>query len=179
MSTDCHYLAILIVECPQRQITRCMYRMKNASHFTCNGNVRCSVRAEKGDQEMQKAIVFVLLLSIFPLAGCAFDLAHVSFTPTPFASRTDTNRSFTLRETINITSAPCYRRTLRQDTKWDLVGTISEGEVYKSRDQVMTVECSNIHEAYLVISEGSLVGFYLPVEKGFVKISDSIKLPMK
>ena len=128
---------------------------------------------------MLRPVVFVLLLSSFFLAGCAFDLAHVSFTPTPFAPRTDTNQSFALRETIDITSAPCYRRTLRQDTKWDLVGTISEGDVYKSRDQVLTVECSNVHEAYLVVSEGSLVGFYLPVEKGFVKISNSIKLPMK
>ncbi len=128
---------------------------------------------------MLRPIVFVLLLTSFFLAGCAFDLAHVSFTPTLFATRTDANQSFTLKETIDITTTPCYKRTLRQDTKWELVGTIPEGKVYKSRDQVMTLECSNIHEAYLVISEGSLVGFFLPVEKGFVKISHTIKLPTK
>lgn len=128
---------------------------------------------------MLRRVVFVFLLSSFLLAGCAFDLAHVSFTPTMFAPRTDTNQLFTLKETIDITTAPCYKRTLRQGTRWELVGTIPEGDVYKSRDQVLTVECSNVHEAYLVISEGSLVGFYLPVEKGFVKISDAIKLPIK
>ncbi|HVN97529.1 MAG TPA: hypothetical protein VMT62_13960 [Syntrophorhabdaceae bacterium] len=57
-----------------------------------------------------------------------------------------------------------------------MVGTVSEGEVYKSKDQVLTVECSNIHEAYLVVSQGSLVGFYLPVEKGFVKLPEPIAL---
>lgn len=132
-----------------------------------------------GSEDMLRPIVFVLLLNSFLLSGCAFDLAHVSFTPTQLAARPDSKQSLTLKETIDITSAPCYRRTLRQGTKWDLLGAIPEGEVYKSQDQVMTVECSNIHEAYLVIFEGSLVGFYLPVEKGFVKISNPIKLPVK
>lgn len=132
-----------------------------------------------GAEDMLRLVVFVLLLNSFFLSGCAFDLAHVSFIPAQLAARPDIKQSFTLKETIDITSTPCYRRTLRQGTKWDLLGTIPEGEVYKSRDQVMTVECSNIHEAYLVIFEGSLVGFYLPVEKGFVKISNPIRLPVK
>ena len=129
---------------------------------------------------MLRSVVVVILLSSFILAGCAFDLAHISFTPAQFAPRTEGYKSFTLKETIHITEAPCgYDRTLRQDTRWDLIGTIPEGEIYRSRDQVLTVECSNIHEAYLVVLEGSIVGFYLPVEKGFVKISNKIKLPMK
>jgi len=128
---------------------------------------------------MQRSICSGLLLSVFFLVGCAFDLAHVSYTQTAFTSRIDANQTFTLAETVDIKSAPCYKRTLRRDTRWDLIGSISEGNVYKSRDQALTVECSNIHEAYLVLAEKSLVGFYLPVEKGFVKISDPIKLPMK
>jgi hypothetical protein len=129
---------------------------------------------------MRSPIVLVILLSSFLMSGCAFDLAHVSFTPTQFAPGTEGDKSFVLKEAINITGTPCgYERTLQQDTRWDFLGTIPEGAVFKSRDQVMTVECSNIHEAYLVISDGSLVGFYLPVEKGFVKISNPIKLPMK
>ena len=56
------------------------------------------------------------------------------------------------------------------------MGTIPEGDVYKSKDQVLSVECSNIHEAYLVISQDSVVGFYLPVEKGFVKLNKAITL---
>ncbi|MBI4621432.1 MAG: hypothetical protein HY739_14955 [Desulfobacterales bacterium] len=129
---------------------------------------------------MLRTILFVMLASSFLLTGCAFDLAHVSFTPTQFAQRAEGDKSFTLKESIHITEAPCgYDRTLRQDTRWDLIGRISEGDIYKSRDQVLTVECSNVHEAYIVVLDGSIVGFYLPVEKGFVKISNKVKLPIK
>lgn len=129
---------------------------------------------------MRSPITFIILLSSFLLVGCAFDLAHVSFTPTQFAPQAEGDKSFALKESIHITEAPCgYDRTLRQDTRWDLMGTIPEGNIYKSQDQVLTVECSNVHEAYIVVLDGSIVGFYLPVEKGFVKISNKIKLPIK
>jgi len=126
-----------------------------------------------------KGLSLTGILAVLLLTGCAFDLAHVTFTPAQLAAQADTNRSFTIKEEVEISSAPCYKRTLRKDTRWDLVGKISEGDVYRSKDQSMTVECSNVHEAYLVVSKNSLVGFYLPVEKGFVQITDAIKLPIK
>jgi hypothetical protein len=42
----------------------------------------------------------------------------------------------------------------------------------------LTVECSNVFEAYLVVATGQLVGFYLPVEKGFVSLPEPISLPI-
>ncbi len=124
---------------------------------------------------MSRTVIFIVLLGTLFLTGCAFDLAHVSFTPTVCTPQSD--KSFILKDRTNLTGMPCgYNRTLSYNARWDLVGTIPEGEVYKSRDQVLTVECSNIHEAYLVVSEKSLVGFYLPVEKGFVKLAKSITL---
>lgn len=136
----------------------------------------------QGESEMVKHISVVLLLLGFVIngAGCAFDLAHVSFKPTQFTPQSETPKTFTLKDAVKITQTPCgYARTLRQGTRYDFVGTISDGEVYKSRDQVLTVECSNVFEAYLVVSKGSLVGFYLPVEKGFVSISKKIELPVR
>jgi hypothetical protein len=84
-----------------------------------------------------------------------------------------------MKDAVKVEQAPCgYARTLLKGTRWDLIGTIPEGEVYKPKDQVLTVECSHVHEAYLVVSGGTLIGFYLPVEKGFVPISPTIKLPI-
>lgn len=124
---------------------------------------------------MSKTVIYIVLLGSFSLAGCAFDLAHVSFTPTVYTP--ESGKSFKISEKTRITGCPCgYNRTISKDTTWNLVATIPEGEVYKSRDQVLTVECSNIHEVYLVISQGSVVGFYLPVEKGFTKLSEPISL---
>jgi len=47
------------------------------------------------------------------------------------------------------------------------VGRIEQGEVYKTKDQVVTVEASNMYEAQLVLSGSLVVGFYLPVERTF------------
>ena len=124
---------------------------------------------------MSKIALFITLLVSLLFSACAFDLAHVSFTPTVCSPKFD--KSFKVaKETITV-GAPCdYNRTIAKGTAWNMVGTVPQGEVYKSKDQALTVECSNIHEAYLVVSQGSLVGFYLPVEKGFVKLSKAIAL---
>ncbi|MFQ5541667.1 MAG: hypothetical protein ACE5E2_02465 [Candidatus Binatia bacterium] len=128
---------------------------------------------------MVKHASAVLLLIGFVAVSCAFDLAHVSSTPTQFTPQIEARKSFVIKDAVQISQAPCgYERTLRQGTNWNLVGTIPEGEVYKPKDQVLTVECSNVFEAYLVVSKDSLVGFYLPVEREFVSIAEKIELPV-
>jgi hypothetical protein len=122
----------------------------------------------------------VLLLVWLVAAGCAFDVYYLSSKPTQFTQTVDAPRSFTIKKEVLIAQAPCgYSRSLREGTKWDLCGTIPEGQVYKSRDQVLTVECSHVHEAYLVVLNGFLTGFYLPVEKEVVSISEKMELPIK
>lgn len=120
-----------------------------------------------------------ILLYIPLIYGCAFDITHVRYHPAQLVSQQDINQFFVLKDNVSITSASCYERTLRKDTKWRMVGSISEGNIYKPLDQVLTLECSNVHEAYLVVLDNHLVGFYLPVEKGFVKLSEHILLPIE
>jgi hypothetical protein len=130
----------------------------------------------KIEGNMAKTILYTLFLGSFLLASCAFDLAHVSFSPTTCAAA-KVDKSFKIKETTEVSGTPCWHtRVLSKGTVWNLFGYIPEGEVYKSRDQVLTVECSNIHEAHLVISGGTIVGLYLPVEKGFVALSKPIAL---
>ncbi len=56
---------------------------------------------------------------------------------------------------------------------------MSQGDVYKTRDQVLTVEASNVQEAYIVVESGRLVGFYMPVERTFSPFNGRPELPMK
>lgn len=125
---------------------------------------------------VSKKILCIALIGFFAVcSGCAFDLAHVSYVPTVYTPQTGTE--FQLKEDTVITGSPCgYDRVLSKNSKWKLVGAIPQGDVYRSRDQVLSVECSNVHEAYLVLAQGSIVGYYLPVERGFVKIDEAIKL---
>jgi len=126
---------------------------------------------------MCKILGTLSILLLF--GGCAFDLAHVSYKPTQFMPKPEPRMTLIMKDAVKVEQAPCgYTRTLLKDTRWDLIGTIPEGEVYKPKDQVLTVECSHVHEAYLVVSGGALIGFYLPVEKGFAPITPTIKLPI-
>lgn len=61
-------------------------------------------------------------------------------------------------------------RSVRAGSRWVEFGSIAEGTVYKPLGTVMTVEGINISEAYIVVRDRSWVGFWLPVEKGFVPL---------
>ncbi len=84
-----------------------------------------------------------------------------------------------LSETVEIGLSTGYTSVLRARTTWQLIGRIEQGEVYKPRNQVLTVEGAHIHEAYLVVKDGNLVGFFLPVEKTFSPISEKLFLPVE
>lgn len=113
------------------------------------------------------------------VSGCAFDITDVQWSPVRAQSPASTERTFVLSEEVYISGAPCgYSRTLRPKTRWELSATLDQGDVFRSRDQTLTVECSNVFEAYLVVAAGQLVGFYLPVEKGFVALREPVPLPI-
>jgi len=59
------------------------------------------------------------------------------------------------------------------------MGTVAEGTVYEPRDTVMTVEATNVSEAYIVVRDGLWVGFWLPVEKGFVAVEHAVPIQLQ
>jgi hypothetical protein len=134
-------------------------------------------KTEKGGGNMLRKKIFMVLTGIL-LMSCAFDVAHVSYHPTDLLPQPQSGKYLTINNAVKITGMPCgYSRTLQEGSIWDLIGSIPEGNVYKPRDQVLTVECSNVYEAYLVCVSQTLVGFYMPVEQGFVALKKAIDLP--
>jgi hypothetical protein len=123
--------------------------------------------------------IFILFIFNTLFISCAFDLVHVKQLPTKLDTTQQPKSSFILEKEEKIDLGTGYSRVIKAGTKWDYVGTIENGDVYNTKDQVLTVEASNIHEAYIVISSGKLVGFYLPVEKTFSPLSEFKELIMK
>lgn len=124
--------------------------------------------------------IFILAIVLGITSGCPFDLADVRFLPTEMHSSATSARAITLAEDVELSQLPCgYSRKLRKGTRWNPAGEIPKGTIYRSRDQSLTLECSNVYEAYLVVSEDRLIGFYLPVEKGFVAVSDPVRLSIQ
>lgn len=86
--------------------------------------------------------------------------------------------TFRLAEAVPVDFSTGYRRTLKQGTHWTRVGTLPEGDVFEPTETVFTVEGRHIREAYLVVHDGLLVGFFLPVEDAFVPLSNPVSLHM-
>jgi hypothetical protein len=124
---------------------------------------------------MKKAMM-VLFCTLF--LGCAFDIAKIKYDHTQFAPVSESPRHIILKDSLEIREGPCqyYSRTLRQGTIWDYAGTIPQGQVYKPRDHVFTIECSQVYEAYLVLINDLMIGFYLPVEGGFAGLPSPKKV---
>ena len=117
------------------------------------------------------AISLVVLLN-----ACAFDIVKIKQSPSRIETIHPSKNSFRLEEKVIIDLGTGYDRTLLRGTTWVYVGSIQQGDVFKTRDQILTIEASNIFEAYIVVSADNLVGFYLPVEKTYSPLEKSRRL---
>jgi hypothetical protein len=111
------------------------------------------------------------------LVGCAFDVIRVEQAPATLITAPSSKPSFVLEQDVPISLEFGYKRVLQKGTRWTYVGAIAKGDVYKTNDQVLTVEASNIYEAYIVVEASKLVGFYLPVERTYTPAVESKSLP--
>lgn len=100
------------------------------------------------------------------LSACAADVARQPGTFTPLAA-TETVESRTVQREVSVTLNSGYTRLVQRGMRCELVGKMPQGKVYRVANTVFTVEGAHIHEAYLVVNKGKLVGFYLPVERAF------------
>ena len=90
-----------------------------------------------------------------------------------------TGDTFRLTRAAEVRLSTGYSTTLRANTRWELVGTITQGEVYRTKDQVVTLEGAHIHEGYIVVKQGALAGFYLPVERTFSPVTPATPLSIE
>jgi hypothetical protein len=115
-----------------------------------------------------------LILMACILFGCA-----VEQIPTQFAPLGMENVALLperLDQWTEITLNTGYRRNLKPGSLWTHIGSLAQGQVYKPYHDVFTLEGSQVHEAYLVISGNTLTGFYLPAERSFSPLTQKISL---
>ena len=77
--------------------------------------------------------IYVLLIL---LNACAFDVVHIKQTPAQLEPIQISKRSFELEKEVKISLGTGYSRTLKAGTKWDYIGMISQGDVFKTKDQI-------------------------------------------
>lgn len=101
------------------------------------------------------------------LAGCAFDLVRLKQSPVSQTAVSADKASWRLTADTSLGPARGNKINLKGGTEWQYVFTIEQGDVYRTKDQIVSVTASNKYEAYIVVSGKSVVGLYLPVEKAF------------
>ncbi|MES9898231.1 MAG: hypothetical protein ABW148_04305 [Sedimenticola sp.] len=119
----------------------------------------------------------VMILMILITTGCASEImrtpAHLS------EANNNPHRSVIIfHEDMRIKLGSGYWREIKAGTKWLFVGTIKEGDVFKPYRNVFTIEGAHVREAYLVISNDQLIGFYIPGEDSYSSLKSSISLPV-
>jgi hypothetical protein len=140
----------------------------------CEGKERITMKIK------QIMIFFGAMTSSIIFIGCAFDLAHVKYNPAILTECSEDCQTFILREELVLNNLPCgYKRTLKENSEWAMVGSIESGDVYKPLNQCLTIECSNVFEAYLVLNGHNIKGFYFPVEDGYMALKKPIQIIKK
>lgn len=99
------------------------------------------------------------------LAACA----HVAQTPALLvpAAAAEASQTQSLAAQLEIDFDTGYHRTVRAGSQWLRAGSLPQGAVFKPYKDVFALEGAHVHEAYLVVHTGKLVGFYLPAERAF------------
>lgn len=125
-----------------------------------------------------RLLAFVIFSGIAIVSsGCAFDVIHVKQTPAHFEPVT-ADQAWVLRDDLKVLIASGWATPLKKGTIWKRVGRIAEGDVIATRDQILTVEASNVFEAQPVINQGKVVGFFLPVEKSFTPADPPVAITL-
>jgi hypothetical protein len=121
--------------------------------------------------------LFFSLVVVLGCGGCAMDIVSVRQTPATLAPVGEGAPTITLQSEITVSIGTGFATRLKKGTTWRRVGKIAEGDVYITRDQVVTVEASHIHEAQVVVAGNQVVGFYLPVERTFAVAKTPVPFP--
>jgi hypothetical protein len=119
----------------------------------------------------------VLLTMGFVIGGCASEINRY---PAQLSRMNPPQETiYVASQTVSVHLDSGYERSIKAGTEFVDLGAITQGRVLKPTNAVFTVEGAHMHEAYPVVSSGRLVGFYLPVEKSFSPLTESINLPFE
>jgi hypothetical protein len=111
------------------------------------------------------------------LTACASEIVR---SPTEIVTDAATaKRVIELTSSTSIKLSTGYSKAVDAGSKWQQVGALSTGQVFRSVGDVFTIEGANRHEAYLVIRESSLIGFYLPGERAYSALTEPFPLQFK
>lgn len=122
----------------------------------------------RGSRFYVLSILFLVLLT-----GCAPEVVRSAIA---YTAHTGSKELIQFTRSATIPNFTGTGNTLYVGTRWERVGDVVHGAVYRSRDSVFFLQSANSHEAYLVIKDKKLVGFYLPGDKAWSALAEPLNL---
>jgi len=123
-----------------------------------------------------KSFEAIALAACIGLAACA---AEVVRHPSPLAGHAaSAQRTHVLDNAVALRLDSRYVRHLAPGTEFVEIGTLREGRVLKPLNTTLTVEGKHMHEAFVVVRDDRLVGFYLPAEQSFAPLSQTVPVTL-
>jgi hypothetical protein len=114
-----------------------------------------------------------LYMIFFMLGGCASEVYRY---PVQWEFSTNTPVVLTTAKTVSFTLDSGYRRTIEAGTQFKKFVKNKQEAILQPLNTVFTVEGAHTHEAYPVLKENRVIGFYLPVERSFSPLIKPIPL---
>ena len=110
------------------------------------------------------------------VAACAavVPTAPAQLAPVPAGS----GETIRVAQVASIRLSTGYTRELPAGSRWERIGALPQGDVYRPVGTVFTIEGRHVHEAYLVIRGDALHGFYLPGESNYSALPSPLKLTL-
>jgi hypothetical protein len=118
----------------------------------------------------------LVLGAILLISGCAFDVIRVQQVPVRLEAISGPAPEWTLSQDVYVRLREGFAAMLKSGTTWRPIGRIAQGDVFRTSDQTVTVEASNVYEAALVMKADTIVGFYLIVEHSFTEADPPIQI---
>ena len=128
--------------------------------------------APSARRHMGRVLWIALLIQV---AGCAATVTAVDAHLAPHHTGQAAQR-FELRQSVAFRLSTGYSRELPAGSQWLSVGTLPQGTVYRPLNTVFSIEGRHVHEAYLVVKENALQGFFLPGESRYSPLTPSLPL---
>ncbi len=110
------------------------------------------------------------------VSACAFDVIHVPQVPAALEPISGPAPQWTLSQDVNVRLREGFASMLKAGTTWREIGRIPQGDVFRTTDQIVSVEASNVYEAALVMKSDLIVGFYLLVEHTFTEAAPPVEI---
>ncbi len=117
---------------------------------------------------------YVVIATLILLAACSAKVIELS---APMSAVDASDIIYSIEESVTIDAPRAAPTVLRAGTTWRQIGTIEQGNVFDTSDQVVIVNSFNVQEAAIVTNNDRVVGYYLKVSGAFVAVDPTpIKL---